>query len=168
MSFDPGALYTSERGIARLVTKEEAHELLRESEEKGLVHMGSNTSNFMEFLCNCCSCHCVVLKNINEMGEPIWAASSGYLAEVEVYDELSHQCCICVEMCPMDAVSINEGKTADVDEFRCIGCGVCARRCPAVAISMNPCDDVPSPLETPRDLRNTAMGDFHRVQAEQK
>jgi ferredoxin len=166
MSFGPGALFTSERGIARLITKEEALDIIAECEEKGLVHMGSNTSKFLEFLCNCCSCHCGTLKNLNKMGKPIFSATSGYLAHVD--KEKCEECGTCVEMCPMKAVSKNEEETATVDALRCIGCGICASHCPADAISMNPRPDVSRPPETPRDLRKVVMADFERTMAEQK
>lgn len=166
MSFGPGALYTSERGIARLITKEEALEILKECEEKGLVHMGSNTSKYLEFLCNCCSCHCGVLNNLNKLGRPIWGASSGYLALVD--GELCEACGTCEEMCPMEAIAVKDDDVAAVDENRCIGCSVCASHCPSDAISMNLREDVSPPPETPKDLRKAVMADFQRALAEQK
>ncbi|MBW1803348.1 MAG: 4Fe-4S binding protein, partial [Deltaproteobacteria bacterium] len=165
MSFGPGALYTSERGIARLISKDEALAILKECEEKGLVHMGSNTSRYLEFLCNCCSCHCETLKKLNKLGKPVWGADSGYLARVE--SELCEECGTCAEICPMKAVSIQDGEAAFVDRNRCIGCGVCASQCPADAISMNPREDVSPPPETPKDLRKAVMADFERAISEQ-
>ncbi len=164
MSFGPGALYTSERGIARLITKEEAFDILKDCEEKGLVHMSSNTSKYLEFLCNCCSCHCGVLNKLNKLGKPIWGASSGYLAKVD--DAACEQCETCVEMCPMEAISMADA--AVIDENRCIGCGVCATHCPPEAIAMNPRDDAVAPPETPRHLRKAVMADFEQSMAEQK
>ena len=166
MSFGPGALYTSERGIARLITKEEAFDILKECEDKGLVHMSSNTSKYLEFLCNCCSCHCGTLNRLNKLGKPIWGASSGYFPLVD--DEKCEECETCVEMCPMEAISIAEEGAAGVDQDRCIGCGVCATHCPSEAIVMNPREDASPPPETPKDLRKAVMADFERAMAEQK
>jgi hypothetical protein len=83
MNFGPGARYTAERGITRMITKEEAHAILEECEEHGLVHLSSNTSEFLEYLCNCCSCHCDLLHKLKETDKPIWIASSGYVATVD-------------------------------------------------------------------------------------
>jgi len=166
MSFGPGALYTSERGIARLITKEEAHEILKACEEKGLVHMGSNTTKYLEFICNCCSCHCGVLNNLNKMGKPVWSANSGYFAQVN--KEECEGCNTCVEICPMEAVAMTAAETSVVDDLRCIGCGVCAHHCPVGAISMNLREEEPTPPETPRDLRKAVMDDFMRALAENK
>ncbi len=160
MSFGPGALFTSERGIARLITKEEALEILKECEEKGLVHMSSNTSKYLEYLCNCCKCHCGILNNLNKLGKPIWGASSDYLAQVG--DEVCEGCGTCEEICPMKAVSMKEEGAAEVDKNRCIGCGVCAGHCPSNAISMNLREDRSPPPETPKDLRKAVMDDFQR------
>jgi len=166
MSFGPGARYTSERGIARLITKEEAFEILKACEEKGLVHMGSNTSKYLEFICNCCSCHCGTLKNLNKMGKPMFSASSGHIAGVN--EELCEECGTCVDICFMKAVSMNEGETAVIEKDRCIGCGLCASHCPEEAISMNPRESVSAPPETPKDLRKAVMADFERALTEQK
>jgi hypothetical protein len=45
---------------ARQLNKEEAIELLNQTEEAGLVHMAFNTTEDIEFLCNCDRWNCVV------------------------------------------------------------------------------------------------------------
>jgi len=45
-------------------------------------------------------------------------------------------CGTCLKVCPMNAISINKGITAVVDEEICIGCGKCAKACPAAVISI--------------------------------
>ncbi len=44
-------------------------------------------------------------------------------------------CGVCVEHCPVDAISILE--TARIDEGACIGCGECLQRCPTSAIGVS-------------------------------
>ncbi|MGD8715870.1 MAG: hypothetical protein PVG70_15055 [Desulfobacterales bacterium] len=39
-------------------SKEEAYEVLRKSEEAGLVHLTSNVESGHWFICNCCDCCC--------------------------------------------------------------------------------------------------------------
>jgi ferredoxin len=144
MNFGPGARYTAERGITRMITKEEAHAILEECEEHGLVHLSSNTSEFLEYLCNCCSCHCDLLHKLKETDKPIWIASSGYVATVD--EELCESCETCVEKCQVEAV-----------HNRCIGCGACANLCPSEAISMALHPQAPSPPATARDLRQAIL-----------
>ena len=45
-------------------------------------------------------------------------------------------CGTCVNTCPKDAIEINFGVIATVDENSCIGCGKCERICPAGIIDM--------------------------------
>jgi electron transport complex protein RnfB len=155
MNFGPGARYTAERGITRMITKEEAHRILSECEAHGLVHLSSNTSDFLEYLCNCCSCHCDLLKKLKETDKPIWIASSGYLAKVD--GNLCESCRTCVEHCQVSAIAMNEEEIAVVDENRCIGCGACAHLCPAEAISMEVHPNVPAPPADGRALRKAIL-----------
>ncbi|MBI4777286.1 MAG: 4Fe-4S binding protein [Deltaproteobacteria bacterium] len=166
MSFGPGAEYTAERGIARAVTKQEAREILERCEKSGLVHMSSNTTKYLEFICNCCGCHCGVLKKLNEMGRPVWSATSGYQARVR--EETCDGCGTCEEYCQMKAVSLSDDGVSVIDEIRCIGCGICASLCPSEAISMELREEIPNPPETPKDLRTAIMKDFQRAMSKQK
>ena len=45
-------------------------------------------------------------------------------------------CGCCVKVCPMSAISIWRGVTAQVDREKCVGCGKCARECPASVIEI--------------------------------
>ena len=164
MNFGPGALYTSERGITRLISKEEALEIIEACAEKGLVHMGSNTSKYLEFLCNCCICHCGMLQSLNKIGVPKLTASSGYIASVD--KNICDGCGSCIEICPMNAVSMNDEQMAAVDQLRCIGCGLCVHHCSADAIIMSLRERYTPPPETPKDLREAVMNDFLRTQSE--
>lgn len=44
-------------------------------------------------------------------------------------------CGACVEACPVEALSLRDGK-AEVDGDKCIDCGVCVGECPADAITL--------------------------------
>ena len=44
-------------------------------------------------------------------------------------------CESCLEECPSDAISMNEGK-AEINPESCIDCGVCVDACPEQAIGM--------------------------------
>ena len=52
-----------------------------------------------------------------------------------VYKEKCTGCETCIEECPSEAISMDEGK-AKVNTDACIDCGVCIDACPEQAINM--------------------------------
>ena len=123
-----------ERGAARRISKEEALEILARTEELGLVHQLNNTdSDGYEFICNCCSCCCMVLRAMMILGKEDICYQSRYLARVD--PEKCDACGLCVERCQFGAMAIHEG-LAEADKTRCFGCGLCASGCPTEAIEM--------------------------------
>lgn len=45
-------------------------------------------------------------------------------------------CGNCIKYCPRQAIAIDRGIWAIVDENACVGCGKCERACPAGVISI--------------------------------
>ncbi len=45
-------------------------------------------------------------------------------------------CGCCVKVCPLQAVRVVTGITAQIEEDKCVGCGRCARECPASVIEI--------------------------------
>lgn len=45
-------------------------------------------------------------------------------------------CGNCVKVCPVQAISVYQGKHAIVDACACAGCGKCAKACPANVIEL--------------------------------
>ena len=45
-------------------------------------------------------------------------------------------CGACVNVCPVDAITIYKGITAQINYARCVGCSKCSVVCPAYAINM--------------------------------
>ena len=45
-------------------------------------------------------------------------------------------CGCCVKVCPLQAIEIVQGITAQIKEEKCVGCGKCARECPARVIKI--------------------------------
>ena len=58
MYLNDNAINYSKTGAHRLITKEEAYEVLRRAEDNGLVHEINQTPGFEEAsaICNCCGC----------------------------------------------------------------------------------------------------------------
>ncbi|MCP4137549.1 MAG: 4Fe-4S dicluster domain-containing protein [bacterium] len=125
-----GAEYVIDRGHGREITRDEAIDILKQSEEAGLVHMTENKAKG-NAICNCCSCCCEMFRLV-KFSQKSWVLSpSRYTARVS--DECT-ACSACVDICPVDAISIND--IAEINEEICIGCGLCATTCPVDAISL--------------------------------
>lgn len=120
------------RGAAVRITKEEALEILRRAEELGLVHQLNNTdSDGYEFICNCCSCCCMILRAMITYGKDNICYQSRYLARVDTGK--CDACGICVNRCQFGAITLDRDAVR-VDDDRCFGCGLCASGCPNDAI----------------------------------
>jgi Na+-translocating ferredoxin:NAD+ oxidoreductase subunit B len=129
----PGVFDNSPEG--RVITRDEAYELLKRTEEQGLVHMTSNVQFGQYYICNCCKCCCGVLRAINDWG--ILAAdvvNTNYYAEIN--PDQCTRCGLCVdERCQVAAIKEGE-EYYQVIPDRCIGCGLCVSTCPAEAVRL--------------------------------
>ncbi len=118
----------------RVITKDEALNILRTAEEEGLVHSTYNVQNEQMFVCNCCSCCCGIIRGMKYFNAPYLLAKSNFVALID--QDVCQACGVCAEeRCPMEAISETEG-TYRVNPERCIGCGVCTTTCPTEAISL--------------------------------
>jgi Na+-translocating ferredoxin:NAD+ oxidoreductase subunit B len=143
ISIGPGAKYMAEYGLGKLITKEEALKALQRAEDAGLVHCTSNTGKYIDMVCNCCTCHCMILQSLKNSAVPSLAATSSFMAEVVAAECIG--CENCIEKCPMEALSMKDD-IAIVDKKRCIGCGLCVRSCPSEAIILNIREDANVPI----------------------
>ena len=113
-------------GYARRVEKEECLNLLDVAYSANLVQIAENIQNHVSFICNCCGCCCEALLAAKKHGTSATIATTNFLPSVD-HDNCT-LCQACVSVCPMDALSLVEGKIIlDVDT--CLGCGVCVRNC---------------------------------------
>ena len=145
--FDYFADFMVERGFAKYLTTEKALQLLEEMEKKGLVHSTTNVQTRPQFICNCCTCSCAILRGLTELHNPRAIAKSNFIPVRD--DEQCNKCKKCILICPMKA-NIYHAPHDDQPEKillleeRCIGCGLCAYHCPEDAVKLIKIkDDVP-------------------------
>ena len=107
MYLNDNAITYSKTGAHRLISKEEAYEVLRRAEENGLVHEINQTPGFEDTtaICNCCGCSCFALR-IAEMFRSKNAIRSNYVARVD--KEKCVACGQCVENCQTNAVRLGQ------------------------------------------------------------
>ena len=121
------ASWGSENGMCRLITYEEALDIVRRSNESGLVH----THDPAEFLCNCCRDCCIFFVSLRLTGA-IPLQPSEFVAAVD--EDTCSACGDCADRCPVKAVTIDE--VASIDAGRCLGCGVCFPACPSRSVKL--------------------------------
>jgi electron transport complex protein RnfB len=135
MAIAPVPGYFDQFDMGRVISKEEAREIMRISEESALVHLSANFQQGQHFICNCCSCCCGVLRSINELKIPAaQVINSHFYAEQD--PDLCTECGICAdERCQVNAIVEEDGEYRFIPEA-CIGCGLCVSTCPNEAITM--------------------------------
>jgi Pyruvate/2-oxoacid:ferredoxin oxidoreductase delta subunit len=129
---DKAADYAIERGSGRPLTKEETLEIIRQSEEEGLVHVVGNSRGLGHIICNCCDDCCINWVNHGK-GKINFAAPSRFTAVVD--PDLCTTCEVCGDRCFFDAISYDSG-VCEIDEGKCMGCGLCFVSCEEEAITM--------------------------------
>jgi Pyruvate/2-oxoacid:ferredoxin oxidoreductase delta subunit len=138
MCFDYYADYMVDRGLARYLEEEEAIKVLKGFEKQGLVHTTTNCEKRPQFICNCCTCSCLLMRGLTEFNEPGCFSKSNF--EPAWNDDSCNMCEDCISVCPMNAISIdrsnNDSEILVFDKVRCIGCGLCASTCEQVAIDL--------------------------------
>ena len=150
MFFGRGAEFAIERLGAQKLTKKGARALLDRAEAVGLVHMARNTTEDIEFLCNCDRWHCEVLTNVLKQSRPGLFFNSGFQP---IFDpNLCEACETCLERCPSGAISMGGNDFPQVNFDRCFGCAVCATGCPSEAIVMDAKTGFPAPPKDTKEL----------------
>ncbi len=146
-------------GRARHISLEEASQVLRLANEKGLVHLTihkparmlsyENTEtipgssqlpdnsgqdlSFVYSICSCCPCCCYALQIMQKFGRRDLIAKSEYIAKTDM--EICTHCGDCVDRCVFGAREQKDGKMSHNPEA-CSGCGLCVTVCPSNAITM--------------------------------
>lgn len=163
-SFGQQAKFMLERGFNKPVTKEEARRILDEAEKAGLVHCSSNTTESINFICNCCSCHCGILESIKTAGAIHACAESSFIMRID--EEACIGCGDCVERCQTEALSLDDDKVTQIVE-RCIGCGLCVSACPSGALTLEARENAPVPPATLSELTAAMIASYQQQKTEQ-
>jgi Pyruvate/2-oxoacid:ferredoxin oxidoreductase delta subunit len=137
LSFNKSAESLAKHGIARQISQSQAHRVLQQCMELGLVHIGDNVQEGVNWICNCCSCCCDVLVAYRKLGYNARITTNFVSTQAR---GTCTACSACVNQCPVNAVKLGKdakgNDQAIVDESRCIGCGVCVRFCKAGSLAM--------------------------------
>lgn len=158
MWFGDMAAYAIERLGAAQMSKEEALKVLDRAEAAGLVHMSRNTTEDIDFICNCDRWHCDVIKGVLKQPRPALFFNSGFQPRFD--PDLCTACETCIERCPPEALVMGDNEVPEVNLDRCFGCAVCATGCPSDAITMEAKDGFPAPPRDPGELISSLKASF--------
>ena len=134
MIFGPSAQFAQSYGFVNLISKEEARQKIDEAEKAGLVHNYANSQDrYIDLLCNCCGCHCFLLRAAKRSPLPSQFVIAGWVINVD--DDACVGCGACIDRCWMEALKM-DGHLVVRDSNRCIGCGICRYVCPSDAMQL--------------------------------
>ena len=137
ISLDETAQRRMEQRGARMISLQEALEVLERSHRAGLVHLAyrHDGSERVEAVCSCCSCCCFFLRALKGFEYHDALAESAFVATLDA--DQCNGCQACVQRCQFGAWEA----TAEGVQFqqpRCFGCGLCVSACPTGAIDLVP------------------------------
>jgi ferredoxin len=124
------------KGQARQVSLTQAENILRQANERGLVHLTLYMPDHQVFaLCSCCSCCCHDFQSVRLFDRKDLLVRSEYVAATDA--EICINCGECIERCMFGARIFRDGNM-EYHPGACLGCGLCVTVCPVEATSMQP------------------------------
>ena len=140
--FGKVADYMIDRKFGKRYSREDIIKLLKTSEQCGLIH---NVNNFLGdniVLCNCCGCCCNFLKRMRQYRGLKQVLTSNFVIKAD--EESCTACGICVDLCQMDALTLDDDRITVTPEY-CLGCGNCAAQCPSESLTLHRSADYQPP-----------------------
>jgi Pyruvate/2-oxoacid:ferredoxin oxidoreductase delta subunit len=140
LDFDRTSEYDVASGHGRIVSLEEALQIMDDASRSGLVPNGVNSAN-VTLMCNCCSDCCVGVKAVEHIDLPISRYFTKSRYEAKVNQDICDGCQNCIDNCNFDAIDMvkvpdSKKLKAQIDTEACFGCGCCFMVCEPKAISM--------------------------------
>ena len=165
IKFNKMADFVLEKGFGREITKEEALNIIKDTEEEGLIHFVDNCQEEVQHNCNCCSCCCWNVSPIkNRLVPRDYLMATYYLRTTD--EDICSGCGQCAKDCPLEIIEMAEDLPV-IDESICIGCGVCLLHCPTDAAKLKRKDEN-VPFQNFSILHNTAIQDIIRKKSRVK
>lgn len=130
LSFNFGADTIIRHGIGKRISKKTAHRILDRCIARGLVQLGDNVQENVNWMCNCCGCCCEALNAYRRLGHNP-NIRTNYVSNFDPGKCM--KCGTCRKRCPVGAMDPEKG----VDQDRCIGCGVCVNACKNGALQLD-------------------------------
>lgn len=184
--------YTVENGLGREITRQEAHDILRQCAEVGLVHGVSNWQEGVDTICNCCRCCCLMFEAFHKLKHAQGMTPSNY--RVRNNAETCVGCGLCLKRCPMGAMQLEDypeaknritvvaaknrsgdvelknktGKVSAVSQDLCIGCGVCAYKCPTNSLVLERRETIQDTPKDAHEYTKLVAADFAAARAQPK
>ncbi|MBN2167732.1 MAG: 4Fe-4S binding protein [Actinobacteria bacterium] len=150
--------------LSRKITSEEAMDILKETDEAGLLHAAffkDAIGGRFYAICNCCKCCCAGVEGHKYKGVPFY----GHSGLMPVFDpEKCTSCGKCVKACIFDVMTVKKDEVPQVDLTKCMGCAVCKAVCPSDAVTMKRAPGTPEPLRVDELPRRSGV----KAQAAQK
>lgn len=162
ISFGGYAQYIIDKKMGKELDDDAFRNLLKKTEEDGLVHLIYNTASFEDtvWMCNCCSCCCDILTSVHRAYKGKiegGVTPSSYIAIID--QTVCSGCELCIDRCQFTALTM-EDNVSQVDMGRCAGCGICVTTCPEKAISMDKrkTQDIPEIPKNTEELLKRSKG----------
>lgn len=192
LHFDRLGKYLVENGMAREITREETHQILRECAEAGLIHGLSNMQEGPDTICNCCRDCCLWFEAYNILKHSVSLVPSNYLVRTD--PESCIGCGTCVKRCHMQALRLEDypgakdrvtkvfvksknaevelknkpGKVAVLTPDLCIGCGVCVVKCQSSSLVLERNEEITHPPKDVREATNVLTAELAASRAKRR